>query len=120
MNKETPCIAVCMIDSKTSSCFGRGRTLPKIARRRGMDSAEQRTVMAELPRHAADASLPTIATDPEREQAMAASSEESNHEAPADFAVLAVLAGLNRRCCPQGPAADRACQRHCFGFVAPA
>jgi predicted Fe-S protein YdhL (DUF1289 family) len=67
MNKETPCIAVCMIDPKTSTCSGRGRTLPKIARWHGMDSAEQRAVMAELPQRMADASLPTIATDPERE-----------------------------------------------------
>jgi predicted Fe-S protein YdhL (DUF1289 family) len=67
MNKETPCIAVCMIDPKTRPCSGRGRTLPKIARWHGMDSAEQRAVMAELPQRMADASLPTIATDPERE-----------------------------------------------------
>ena len=39
MNKETLCIAVCMIDPKTSPCFGRGRTLPRIARWHGMDSA---------------------------------------------------------------------------------
>jgi uncharacterized protein len=49
MNKETPCIAVCMIDPKTSPCSGRGHTLPKIARRHGTDSAEQRAIMAELP-----------------------------------------------------------------------
>jgi predicted Fe-S protein YdhL (DUF1289 family) len=47
MNEETSCIAVCMIDPKTSPCFGRGRALPKIARGHGMDSAEQRAVMAE-------------------------------------------------------------------------
>jgi predicted Fe-S protein YdhL (DUF1289 family) len=67
MNKETPCIAVCMIDPKTSPCFGRGRTFPRIARWQGMDSAEQRAVMAELPQRMADADLSTIATDPERE-----------------------------------------------------
>jgi uncharacterized protein len=67
MNKETPCIAVCMIDPKTSPCLGRGRTLPKIARWHGIHSAEQRAVMAELPQRMADAGLPTIATDPERE-----------------------------------------------------
>ena len=67
MNKETPCIAVCMIDLKTSPCFGRGRTLPKIARRHAMDSAWKRAVMAELPQRMAEAGLPTIATDPERE-----------------------------------------------------
>jgi hypothetical protein len=32
-----------------------------------MGSAEQRAVMAELPQRMADAGLPTIATDPERE-----------------------------------------------------
>jgi predicted Fe-S protein YdhL (DUF1289 family) len=34
-----------MIDPKTSPCFGRGRTLPKIARWHGMDGAEQRAVI---------------------------------------------------------------------------
>ena len=56
-----------MIDPRTSLCFGCGRTLPEIARWHGMDSAEQRAVMAELPQRMADAGLPTIATDPERE-----------------------------------------------------
>jgi uncharacterized protein len=46
MNKETPCIAVCMIDP--SPCFGCGRPLRKIARWHGMDGAEQRAVIAEL------------------------------------------------------------------------
>jgi hypothetical protein len=67
MNKETPCIVVCMIDPKTSPCFGRGRTLPKIGRWHGMGCAEQRGVMTELPQRMADAGLPTMATDPERE-----------------------------------------------------
>jgi predicted Fe-S protein YdhL (DUF1289 family) len=56
-----------MIDPKTSSCFGLCRTLPMIARWHGMDGAGQRAVMAELPQRMADAGLPTIATDPERE-----------------------------------------------------
>ena len=56
-----------MIDPKTRPCSGRGRTLPKIARWHGMDSVEQRAVMAKLPQRMADAGLPTIATDPERE-----------------------------------------------------
>ena len=30
MSKETPCVAVCMIDPKTRLCFGCGRTLPEI------------------------------------------------------------------------------------------
>ena len=48
MSKETPCIAVCMIDPRTSLCFGCGRTLPEIARWHRMDSAERQAVMAEL------------------------------------------------------------------------
>jgi len=56
-----------MIDPRTSLCFGCGRTLPEIARRHRMDSAERRAVMAELPQRMADAGLPTLATDPGRE-----------------------------------------------------
>ena len=41
MSKDTPCIAVCMIDPKTSLCFGCGRTLPEIARWGRMDRAER-------------------------------------------------------------------------------
>ena len=48
MSKETPCIAVCMIDPRTSLCFGCGRTLPEIARWHRMDSAERQAVMAQL------------------------------------------------------------------------
>jgi uncharacterized protein len=57
MSKETPCIAVCMIDPKTSLCFGCGRTLPEIARWHRMDSAERLTVMAGLAGRMADAGL---------------------------------------------------------------
>src|SRR4030088_13297 len=57
MSKETPCIAVCMIDPKTSLCFGCGRTLPEIARWHRMDSAEREAVMALLPARMTDASL---------------------------------------------------------------
>ena len=48
MSQETPCIAVCMIDPKTSLCFGCGRTLPEIARWHRMESAERHAVMAQL------------------------------------------------------------------------
>ena len=48
MSKETPCIAVCMIDPKTNLCFGCGRTLPEIARWHRMESAERLAVMAQL------------------------------------------------------------------------
>jgi uncharacterized protein len=58
MSKETPCIAVCMIDPRTSLCFGCGRTLPEIARWHRMDGAERRAVMALLPARMADAGLP--------------------------------------------------------------
>ena len=49
MSKETPCIAVCMIDPKTSFCYGCGRTLPEIARWHRMEYAERLALMAELP-----------------------------------------------------------------------
>ena len=55
MSKETPCIAVCMIDPRTSLCFGCGRTLPEIARWHRMESAERRAVMAQLPARMAEA-----------------------------------------------------------------
>ena len=57
MSKETPCIAVCIIDPKTSLCFGCGRTLPEIARWHRIDSAERHAVMAELAARMADAGL---------------------------------------------------------------
>ena len=57
MSKETPCIAVCMIDPKTSLCFGCGRTLPEIARWHRMERAERLAIMALLPARMADAGL---------------------------------------------------------------
>jgi hypothetical protein len=66
MNQETPCIAVCMIDPKTSLCLGCGRTLPEIARWHRMDSAARLAVMAELPqrmKHAGLAPMPVRQTD---------------------------------------------------------
>ena len=57
MSKETPCIAVCMIDPRTSLCFGCGRTLPEIARWHRMESAERQAVMAQLAARMADAGL---------------------------------------------------------------
>ena len=61
MSRETPCIAVCMIDPKTKLCFGCGRTLPEIARWHAMESAERLAVMALLSRRMADAGLQRIA-----------------------------------------------------------
>ena len=57
MSKETPCIAVCMMDPRTDLCFGCGRTLPEIARWHGMESAERLAVMAQLPSRMAEAGL---------------------------------------------------------------
>jgi uncharacterized protein len=67
MSKETPCIAVCMIDPKTSLCFGCGRTLPEIARWHRMESVERLAVMAQLAERMADAGLvqPAMAAGPE-------------------------------------------------------
>ena len=48
MSKETPCIAVCMIDPRSNLCFGCGRTLVEIARWHRMESAERLAVMAGL------------------------------------------------------------------------
>jgi predicted Fe-S protein YdhL (DUF1289 family) len=57
MSEETPCIAVCIIDPKTSLCFGCGRTLPEIARWPRMDSSERRAIMARLAERMAEAGL---------------------------------------------------------------
>ena len=62
MSKETPCIAVCMIDPRTSLCFGCGRTLPEIARWHRMESAERQAVMALLAQRMADVGLPSMAS----------------------------------------------------------
>lgn len=66
MSKETPCVAVCMIDPKTKLCFGCGRTLPEIARWHAMESPERLSVMALLPTRMADAGLVRIAGSPKR------------------------------------------------------
>jgi predicted Fe-S protein YdhL (DUF1289 family) len=57
MSRETPCIAVCIIDPKTALCRGCGRTLPEIARWHRMDPAERRAVMAQLAARMAAAGL---------------------------------------------------------------
>jgi uncharacterized protein len=57
MSKESPCIAVCIIDPRTRLCFGCGRSLPEIARWSRMDGAERREVMALLPARMAEAGL---------------------------------------------------------------
>ncbi|MGB6397563.1 MAG: DUF1289 domain-containing protein [Bradyrhizobium sp.] len=67
MSKETPCIAVCMIDPKTNLCFGCGRTLPEIARWHRIESAARLAVMALLPRRMADAGLAPMAARTEQD-----------------------------------------------------
>ena len=57
MSKETPCIAVCIMDPGTSLCLGCGRTLPEIARWHRMDTAERQAVMSQLAGRMADAGL---------------------------------------------------------------
>jgi len=66
MSKETPCIAICMMDPKTKLCFGCGRTLPEIARWHRMDSAERLAVMEGLAARMANAGLVQMAPRPER------------------------------------------------------
>lgn len=61
MSIETPCIAVCMINPRTSLCFGCGRTLPEIARWHRIDSAERLAIMELLPARIAEAGLPLLA-----------------------------------------------------------
>ena len=57
MSKDTPCIAVCMMDPKTKLCFGCGRTLPEIARWHKMERAERLAVMEGLATRMAEAGL---------------------------------------------------------------
>ena len=66
MSKETPCIAVCMMDPRTKLCFGCGRTLPEIARWHQMDSAERLAVMEGLAARMAEAGLEQMAQSQER------------------------------------------------------
>jgi len=66
MSKETPCIAVCMIDPDTKLCFGCGRTLPEIARWHRMDTAERLVVMEGLAARMADAGLTPMSPPSER------------------------------------------------------
>jgi predicted Fe-S protein YdhL (DUF1289 family) len=61
--KETPCIAVCLMDSKTSLCLGCGRTLPEIARWGRMESAERLSIMSTLRQRMLDAGLSPVEVD---------------------------------------------------------
>ena len=66
MSKETPCVAVCMIDPRTKLCFGCGRTLPEIARWHAMESADRLAIMTLLPERMTEAGLVPIAGSPKR------------------------------------------------------
>ena len=66
MSKETPCIAVCIIDPQTKLCFGCGRTLPEVARWHRMESEERLSIMAELPERTRAAGLPPMSPSPAR------------------------------------------------------
>ena len=57
MSKESPCIAVCMIDPRTGLCYGCGRTLPEIASWHRLESTERQAVMANLSQRMLDAGL---------------------------------------------------------------
>ncbi len=67
MSQETPCIAVCIIDPKTSLCLGCGRTLPEIARWPQLARAERLALIARLPQRMADAGLSPVTARRERE-----------------------------------------------------
>jgi predicted Fe-S protein YdhL (DUF1289 family) len=58
--KETPCVAICVMDPRTSLCLGCGRTLPEIARWGRMESAERLQVMSTLRQRMLDAGLSPV------------------------------------------------------------
>ena len=62
MSKETPCIAICIIDPKTKLCLGCGRTLPEIGGWGRMESAERLGIMAQLDARMAAAGLAPSST----------------------------------------------------------
>ncbi len=62
MSKETPCIAVCIIDPKTALCLGCGRTLPEIGGWSRMASIERLEIMAQLDTRMAEAGLAPSST----------------------------------------------------------
>jgi predicted Fe-S protein YdhL (DUF1289 family) len=62
MSKETPCIAICIIDPKTKLCLGCGRTLPEIGGWHSMDSAKRLDIMALLAARMAEAGLAPAST----------------------------------------------------------
>lgn len=57
MSSESPCIAVCVIDPRTSLCRGCGRTLMEITDWGAMTSDERDTLMATLVQRMSDAGM---------------------------------------------------------------
>jgi len=57
MSKESPCVAVCIIEPRSGLCLGCGRTLPEIARWPRLRRAERLSIMASLAQRMADAGL---------------------------------------------------------------
>jgi predicted Fe-S protein YdhL (DUF1289 family) len=51
----TPCIKLCAVSGASGLCIGCGRTLAEIAGWGGMDEAQRRAIMAELPKRLAGA-----------------------------------------------------------------
>ncbi|MEZ5827758.1 MAG: DUF1289 domain-containing protein [Hyphomicrobiales bacterium] len=46
---ETPCVNICLLDSKSGLCVGCGRSTDEIARWVEMTTVERRAIMAALP-----------------------------------------------------------------------
>jgi hypothetical protein len=55
MDSMSPCIKICVIDPQSGLCTGCARTLAEIAAWSGLDAAERRRIMAELPERRAQA-----------------------------------------------------------------
>ena len=69
MSKETPCIAICVIDPQAKLCLGCGRSLQEIARWGRMDSAERLQIMAGLESRMLEAGLAPPSTYARKPQA---------------------------------------------------
>jgi uncharacterized protein len=52
---STPCIKLCAVSGASGLCIGCGRTLAEIAGWGGMDEAQRKAIMAELPKRLATA-----------------------------------------------------------------
>lgn len=46
---ETPCVKICVMDSRTGLCFGCARRLEEIGEWSRMSAAERARIMSELP-----------------------------------------------------------------------